>query len=93
MEARRFPDTLLRAVTAGRPGWPAARRWWSCPGAAACSAGSGSASSPWCSPTSGGGERLRAPDPSPEWDLVAVGNHDETKRPELLVELARRGRT
>ena len=89
MEARRFPPSLLRGVEAAEtrlarraaavvvPGRTRAARWQRV------------GIEPVVLPNVGRGTPREAAPPTADWDLVCVGNHDETKHPEILVALAR----
>jgi hypothetical protein len=89
MEARRFPGALLRGVEAAETRLARRAALVVVPGQTRTGRWKRAGIEPLVLPNVGRGERLAAAPADADWDLVCVGNHDETKHPELLVELAR----
>lgn len=89
MEAERFPGGLLAGLEAAETRLARRARLVVVPGQTRTARWKRVGIEPFVLPNVGRGERLPGPLPDADWDLVCVGNHDETKHPELLVELAR----
>lgn len=89
MEAERFPAPLLRAIEAGETRLARSARLVVVPGQTRTARWQRAGIEPLVLPNVGRGARLAAPAADADFDLVCVGNHDETKHPELLAELAR----